>query len=66
MDKRIEEAYEKRPRRWLCELSVAVIVVALLVWSGSAVETAGTSQSGTGIAWDILAGIFPPGTHLLF
>ena len=66
MDKRIEEAYEKRPRRWLFELSVAVIVVALLVWSGSAVETAGTTQSGTVIAWNILAGIFHPDTDLLF
>ena len=45
---------------------MAVIVVALLVWSGSAVETAGTTQSGTVIAWNILAGIFHPDTDLLF
>ena len=40
MNKRIEAAYEQRPRRWVFELAVAVVVVALLIWSGSAVETA--------------------------
>ena len=58
MNKRIEAAYEQRPRRWVFELVVAVVVVALLIWSGSAVETAGTTQSGAKIAWNILAGIF--------
>ena len=42
MNKRIEAAYEQRPRRWVFELAVAVVVVALLIWSGSAVETAGS------------------------
>ena len=62
MNKRIEAAYEQRPRRWVFELVVAVVVVALLIWSGSAVETAGTTQSGAKIAWNILAGIFHPDT----
>ena len=66
MNKRIEAAYEQRPRRWAFELAVAVVVVALLIWSGSAVETAGTTQSGAKIAWNILAGIFHPDTDLLF
>ena len=66
MNKRIEAAYEQRPRRWVFELVVAVVVVALLIWSGSAVETAGTTQSGAKIAWNILAGIFHPDTDLLF
>ena len=66
MNNRIEAAYEQRPRRWVFELAVAVVVVALLVWSGSAVETAGTTQSGAKIAWNILAGIFHPDTDLLF
>ena len=38
MNKRIEAAYEQRPRRWVFELAVAVVVVALLIWSGSAVR----------------------------
>lgn len=66
MNKRIEAAYEQRPRRWIFELAVAVVVVALLIWSGSAVETAGTTQNGAVIAWNILAGIFHPDTDLLF
>ena len=36
MNKRIEAAYEQRPRRWVFEMAVAVVVVALLIWSGSA------------------------------
>ena len=66
MNKRIEAAYEQRPCRWVFELAVAVVVVALLIWSGSAVETAGTTQNGAVIAWNILAGIFHPDTDLLF
>ena len=42
MNNRIEAAYEQRPRRWVFELAVALVVVVLLVWSGSAVETAGS------------------------
>ena len=48
MNNRIEAAYEQRPRRWVFELAVALVVVVLLVWSGSAVETAGTTQNGAG------------------
>ena len=42
MNNRIEAAYEQRPRRWVFELAVALVVAALLIWSGTAVETAGT------------------------
>ena len=66
MNNRIEAAYEQRPHRWVFELAVALVVVALLIWSGTAVETAGTTQSGATIAWNILAGIFHPDTDLLF
>ena len=66
MNKRIEEAYAKRPRRWVFELVIALITVALLIWSGTAVETSGTTQNGAKIAWNILAGIFHPDTGLLF
>ena len=66
MEKRIEQAYAQRPRRWLFEAAVAAVVVGLLVWSGTAVETAGTTQSGAKIAMNILAGIFHPDTRLLF
>ena len=66
MEKRLEQAYAQRPRRWLFEAAVAVVVVGLLVWSGTAVETAGTTQNGAKIALNILSGIFHPDTRLLF
>ena len=66
MRDRILEAYEARPKRWVLELIVALIVVGLLVWSGSAVETNGTTQSGAVIALRILTGIVQPDTSLLF
>jgi len=48
------------------EASVAVVFLALLVWSASAVETSGTTQNGGKIAVNILKGIFQPDTKLLF
>ncbi len=66
MNKRIQEAYAKRPKRWIYELAIVLITAALLVWSGSAVETSGTTQNGAKIALNILAGIFHPDTDLLF
>ena len=58
MNNRIEAAYEQRPRRWVFELAVALVVAALLIWSGTAVETAGTTQNGAVTAWNILRGLF--------
>lgn len=66
MNERIEKAYAGRPKGWMFELIIAVIVVALLVWSASAIETSGTPQSGGKIALNILAGIFHPDARLLF
>lgn len=66
MNERIKKAYEMRPRKWLFELAVGVIVVALFIWSGSGVESSGTTQNGGKIAMNILSGIFHPDTSLLF
>lgn len=66
MNDRIEQAYEQRPKNWIFELSVAVVVVGLLIWSVSATETSGTTQNGGKIAMNILSGIFHPDTKLLF
>ena len=49
MNNRIEAAYEQRPHRWVFELAVALVVVALLIWSGAAVATAGTPLYGAGV-----------------
>ena len=66
MNQRIERAYENRPKNWVFEASVAVVFLALLVWSASAVETSGTTQNGGKIAVNILKEIFQPDTKLLF
>jgi len=66
MKERIEQAYENRPKRWLFELSVTLVVVFLLIWSASGIETSGTTQNGGKIAMNILSGIFHPDTKLLF
>lgn len=66
MNERIEKAYESRPKSWIYNLAIGVIVVGLLIWSGTAVETSGTNQNGMKIAMNILSGIFHPDTKLLF
>ena len=66
MNQRINEAYEKRPKDWVYNLITAVIVVGLLVWSGSAVETSGSTQDGGQIALNVLSGIFHPDLSFLF
>lgn len=66
MNKRIEEAYAHRPNHLWFELTVTVVVIALLIWSAGAVETSGTTGNGAQIALNILNGIFHPDTKLLF
>ncbi|MBE5843315.1 MAG: phosphonate ABC transporter, permease protein PhnE [Butyrivibrio sp.] len=66
MNKRIEEAYAKRPKSWVYNLATAIIFVGLMIWSGSAVETSGTTQDGAQIAINILSGIFHPKMDFLF
>lgn len=66
MNQRIEQAYEKRPKDWVYNLATAIIVVGLLVWSASAVETSGSTQDGGQIALNVLSGIFHPDLSFLF
>ncbi len=46
MNKQIEQAYKDRPRSTAYQIVVSVIVVALIVWSGSAVEFTGGGANG--------------------
>ena len=66
MNKRIEEAYAKRPKDWVYNTILAVIVVALIIWSGSAVESSGATSGGGQIAWNVIKGIFTPDLSFLF
>ena len=53
MNKQIEQAYKDRPRSTVYQIVVSVIVVALIVWSGSAVEFTGGGANGGQIALNI-------------
>lgn len=66
LSQRIEQAYASRPRRWIFELIVAVVVVGLILWSTTALETTKPVNGGGQIAWSIVRGIFNPDRNLLF
>ncbi|HAT02464.1 MAG TPA: phosphonate ABC transporter, permease protein PhnE [Oribacterium sp.] len=66
MEKRIEEAYAKRPKDWIYHLTILVVVLGLMLWSMSSMETAGTTQNGGKMALNILNGIVHPEKKLLF
>ncbi len=66
MNDRIIKAYEKRPRNWVYNTITAVVVLGLLIWSASAVETSGSTQNGAQIAINVLSGIFHPKMDFLF
>lgn len=66
MNQKIAEAYERRPRTYWYNIAIAVIVVGLLIWSGSATQAQGTGQNGGQIALNILAGIAQPDMGMLF
>ncbi len=66
MNQKIQEAYDKRPKDWVYNTVTAFIVVGLLIWSGSAVETSGSTQDGGQIALNVLSGIFHPDLGFLF
>lgn len=62
----IEKAYESRPKNWIYQIIIALVVVVLFTWSGSAVEFNDIKQNGLQVAKNILKGILHPDTTLLF
>lgn len=66
MNERIEKAWSNRPNDRKFELLVAAVTAVLLLWSVSAIESSGTTQSGGKIALNILSGIFHQDIGLLF
>ena len=66
MNEKILRAYEKEPKRWASQFLIALVIVLLLLWSGSAVKITQAAGSGWEIAKRILSGIFHPDTSLLF
>jgi phosphonate transport system permease protein len=66
MNKQIEKAYADRPKNTVYQITVSVIVLACILWSGSAVEISKGGFSGLQIAGNILNGILHPEPKLLF
>ena len=66
MNKQIEKAYAERPKNTVYQIAVSVIVLACILWSGSAVEISKGGLGGLSIAGNILKGIFHPEPKLLF
>lgn len=66
MNEKIEKAYESAPITWKRNFIAAFIVVAILVWSGDAVETGTAAGNGLEVAANIISGIFHPSTSIIF
>lgn len=66
MNKQIEKAYADRPKNTVYQITVSVIVLACILWSGSAIEISKGGFSGLQIAGNILNGILHPEPKLLF
>ena len=62
----VEEAYSLRPRLWWLYTIIILIVVALLGWSGTAVEFKGFANKGIEVAKGVGYGLTHPDTKLLF
>ena len=60
------EMYANRPRKWLLYLSVTLILVLLVGWSGADVHFTGLTATGTEVAKGVVSGIFSPDLKLLF
>ncbi|MGN0342491.1 MAG: phosphonate ABC transporter, permease protein PhnE [Roseburia sp.] len=66
MNEKIAKAYESAPKTWRRNFIIAFIIVAILVWSGDAVEAGTASGSGLEVAANIISGIFHPSTAIIF
>ncbi len=62
----IQEAYEARPQLWWLYTLIALIVAALLGWSGTTVEFNGFATKGIEVAKGVANGLTHPDTNLLF
>ncbi len=66
MNDKIYEMYESRPRTWLRNLAIAVLLLVLLYLSAVGVDYKGLHAGGAKIAVNIFKGVFTPDQKLLF
>ncbi len=64
MNQKIIKKYEEQPKLWIVKFVVAFIVVGLIVWSSDTVSFS-TTESGMGVAKNIISGIFHPDMDML-
>lgn len=62
----VQEQFERRPRAWLYQMLIILIVMAALVWSSSAIQINETESDSATVALRIINGIFHPDAKLLF
>jgi len=62
----VAEQLSHEPKYWRRELATILVVLALLVWSSSAVEMQQNAGNGFSVAGGIFRGIFHPTASLLF
>lgn len=63
---RASSMLQSQPKRWKYQIPIALIITALLVWSGTAIEYKGISERGPGMALGIIKGILNPDLTILF
>ncbi len=64
MNQKIIKKYEEQPKLWIVKFVIAFIVVGLIVWSSDTVSFS-TTESGMGVAKNIISGIFHPDMDML-
>lgn len=60
------EELSREPKKWIATLIATLVCVALLAWSGSALESNSTGGSGLSVAKGIILGILHPTGDILF
>lgn len=60
------EMLSREPKKWISTLIILLVTIALLVWSGSAMDTSATGGDGLKVAGGIFSGIVHPTTSILF
>jgi len=66
MESKFNAMLEKQPKIWKTQLAVLIGIIALLGWSGSAIDFRGVSERGPAMALGILKGLVNPDTSILF
>lgn len=66
MNEKIQQTFDDQPKPWKYQIIIALVVAAILAWSGMAIEYKGMSPRGPEVAFNILKGIATPDLDMLF